>query len=146
MEQEPNHAVLNNETYENLKSELALISTEILKAPLCEDSKEVAVYIAGYVCKQLNNKIKCEDYMIMLASETSIAAKPSLKYSQCLYHGSFSISSSEIIKHYISNGFAILELVEHILLNKFSYISIRAACLRFASFWLKHCFFMPGSS
>ena len=64
--------------------------------------------------------------MIMCASETNTAAKPSLEYSQFLSCGFSSIPSSKI-KHYVCNGFVILELVEHILLKKFSYNLVRRA-------------------
>ena len=93
---------------------------------MCEGSEEVAAYFAGYVGKQLNSEFKCKDCMIMRASEINIAAEPSLEYSQLLSRGGLSIPSTEI-KHYVCNGFAILELVEHILLNKFSYIPVRKA-------------------
>ena len=70
--------------------------------------------------------------MIMRASKINTAAEPSLEYSQLLSCGGLSIPSSEI-KHYVCNGIAILELVEHILLIKFSYIPVRRAA-RFVLF------------
>ena len=48
---------VTDETYENFKNKLTPILTEISDALLCENSEEVAVYIAGYVCKWLNSKI-----------------------------------------------------------------------------------------
>ena len=48
---------LTDEIYKNVKNELTPISTEISEALLCEDSEEVAVYIAGYAGKQLSSKI-----------------------------------------------------------------------------------------
>ena len=68
LEQEPNHAVLTDETYENLKKKLPSISTEILKLSLCKNSEKVAVHIGDYACKQLNSKIKYENCMIMRSS------------------------------------------------------------------------------
>ena len=108
---------------ENLKNELTPILKEISEALLCEDSKEVAVYICRQTVKQ---QIKCEDCIIMCASKINTAAKPSLEFLQLLSHGGLLITSSEI-KHYICNCFAILKLVEHILLYKFSYIPVRRA-------------------
>ena len=72
LEQKPNHAVLTDKTHENLKNELAPIWTEILEVSLCDDSKEVAVYIVGYVCKHLNSKSDCKDCMILHASAITL--------------------------------------------------------------------------
>ena len=45
------------EVFENLKQALEPQSTEISEASLCDDSEEVAVYIASYVCNQLTVKL-----------------------------------------------------------------------------------------
>ena len=55
-----------------------LILTKILEALLCEDSEEVAVYIACYVYQQLISKINHGDCMIMRASEINTAVGLSL--------------------------------------------------------------------
>ena len=52
---------LNEEVFENLKRALEPLSTEISEASLSDDSEEVAVYIAAFVCNQSNSKTKCED-------------------------------------------------------------------------------------
>ena len=61
---------------------------------------------------------------LLRTNEINTAAGPSSQYSQLLSRGGLSIPSSKI-KHYVCNGFVILELVEHILLNKCFYISER---------------------
>ena len=56
------------------------MSTKIYEASLSDDSEEVTVYIAGYVCKQLNISLKCEDCLIMRTGVTdAAAAEPSFK-------------------------------------------------------------------
>ena len=124
---------LNEEVFENLKQALEPLSTEILEASLSDDSEEVAVYIAGYVCNQLNSKTKCEDCMIMRASETDTAAEPSSHYSQLLSRGGLSMPSNGI-KNYVCNSFAIIDLVEDTLLHNFSNIPIRST----ARYVLRH--------
>ena len=124
---------LNEEVFENLKRALEPLSTKISEASLSDDSEEVAVYIAGYVCNQLNSKTKCEDCMIMRASETDTAAEPSSHYSQLLSRGGLSMPSNEI-KNYVCNSFAIIDLVEDTLLHNFSNIPIRSA----ARYVLRH--------
>ena len=42
---------------------------------MSDNSKEVAVYISGYVRKQSKSESKCEDCMMMSASETNTAAE-----------------------------------------------------------------------
>ena len=117
---------LDKEPFENLKRALEPLSTEILEASLCDDSEEVAVYIAGYICKQLNSKTACEDCMMMRASEVNTAAEPSSQYLQLMSRGGLTMPPNAM-KHYVCNAFAILELVEDTLLSKFSDIPVRSA-------------------
>ena len=117
---------LDEESFENLKRALEPLATEISEASLCDDSEEVAVYIAGYICKQLNSKTECEDCMMMRASETNTSTEASSQYSLLMSRGGLTIPPNEI-KHYVCNGFAILELVEDTLLSKFSNIPVRSA-------------------
>ena len=42
---------------------------------MSDNSKEVAVYISGYVRKQSNSESKCEDGMMIRASETDTGAE-----------------------------------------------------------------------
>ena len=50
---------LSEETTQHLKTLLDLMSTEICEASLSDVSEEVAVYIAGYVCKRLSSSFVC---------------------------------------------------------------------------------------
>ena len=68
------------------------------------------------VIKTNSLTVKLNAKIALRASEINTAAEPSLECSQLLFRGGLSIPSRDI-KHYVCNGFAVLELFEHILLS-----------------------------
>ena len=120
---------LSEETTQHFKTQPDLMSIDIYKASLSDNSKEVAVYIAGHVCKQLNSSFKCEDCLIMHTRVTdAVAAEPSPKFLQLLSRNGLSVPSDEI-KQYVCNGFAILDVIEDTILKNFSHIPMRTVAI-----------------
>ena len=117
---------LSEELYEQLKIQLDLQSSDVADVSLTDDSEEVAVYIAGYVCKQLNCKVKCEKCFNMRLVESDAAESRSSKYMQLLSRGDF-VKPPNDVTQYVCCGFAVLDFVHEMLLHHFSHIPVKAA-------------------
>ena len=58
----------NTQSFDELHVQLNEISNEIHEVTLCDDSREVAIELSGYVVKQLLEKSTCDDCKNILHS------------------------------------------------------------------------------
>ena len=98
---------------------------------LFEDSREVAIYIAGYVAKKLNERF--DDYCNGLLTSDSGANNPDFSYVQILSSGNFTIPSTNLV-NYVCAAFAILELLDDLITKSGLPVRKAAQCV------LIHCF------
>ena len=91
---------------------LALKSAEIQEATLTSESNDVALVVAGYVAKMLATKADCKDCHNVLTSH-EVAEN---SYFENLSRGGLTVPS-QALADYVSNGFAILDSIDHLLLQ-----------------------------
>ena len=58
-----------NKENDCLQSELSEISTELMEISLSDDSKEVAVTVAGYIARNLKKNVSCKNCAQLLISD-----------------------------------------------------------------------------
>ena len=105
----------NVEHDENIESllhhvDISCYSDEMVT--LSEDSREVAIYIAGYELKKLKERFGdcCKGFL----SSDSGADDPNVLYVQMLSRGGFTIRSTNLL-NYVCAAFAILESVDDLI-------------------------------
>ena len=91
-------------------ADLSCSSEEMVS--LSEDSREVGIYIAGYIAKKLKKRFgDCSSGLLINGSE---AGNPDFSYVQVLSRGSLKIPSTNLV-NYVCTAFTILEFVNDLL-------------------------------
>lgn len=111
-----------DEVCENCIEELELLTTEILETELNEDSKEVAVVVAGYIAKKLREKQSCEECAgKLIAGQSSIEND---NYLKTLSRGGL-VTPSSALSEFVCQSFSILDFVSPSVLQFASNKNIR---------------------
>ena len=127
-----------DEQFEKLMKEVSVLSTEIHECSLGKESREVSVSIAGYVSKQINERVKydlCKKYLICDSAEVN--DEDDHDYLNLLSRGGLTIPG-KYIAEFVSHSFAILDLVENII-SKHPSISVRKAAVSILNEYLDGC-------
>ena len=104
--------VEHDENIETLLHHVDLSCCSDEMVTLSEDSREVGIYIAGYVAKKLKERFG--DCCNGLLTGDSGAEKPDFSYVQILSRGSLKIPSTNLV-NYVCKTFAILESVDDLI-------------------------------
>jgi hypothetical protein len=102
---------VNTQTFDKLHAELTKISNDIQENTLCEDSREVAIELSGYVVKQLLEKSTCDNCKKILQSKLV-----SSKYLDTLNRGGL-MKPTESLAEYVCSSFSILDTAHDILMR-----------------------------
>ena len=102
---------VNTQTFDKLHAELTEISNDIHENTLCEDSREVAIELSGYVVKQLLEKSTCDNCKKILQSNLV-----SSKYLDTLNRGGL-MKPTESFAEYVCSSFSILDTAHDILMR-----------------------------
>ena len=94
---------------ENLLQQLQLLSNDIQENVLCEDSREVAIYIAGYITKKMLKKSKCSHCNEFLKTK-----QVSSEYVDILSRGGLK-NPSKSLADFVCAAFAILDTAKDLL-------------------------------
>ena len=113
--------------FEDLLQELRMKENEFQENSLCDDSRDVAIHISGYITKQMLEKSKCPECQPLLRQN-----KISSDYLDILNRGGL-IKPSESLVEYVCAGFAILDTA-HELLLRYSNVIRNASLLTLETF------------
>ena len=83
------------ETVMKIEKEISTIMTEIFETELSEDSKQVAVYIAGYVAKKIKKLLTCHVCNKVISNDNDIEND---KYLKTLSRGGLVVPSISILE------------------------------------------------
>lgn len=97
----------------NLNSISELINNEIQESELDEDSKEVTIFIAGYICRKLLKKLKCELCTLLIKSDV---VDIDAEYIDLVSRGGL-LTPSKLLASHVVSCFAMLDAVKQSLLT-----------------------------
>ena len=123
--------VEHDENIETLLHHVDLSCCSDEMVTLSEDSREVGIYIAGYVAKKLKERFG--DCCNGLLTDNSGAENPDFSFVQILSRGGLKIPSTNLV-NYLCTAFAILEFLDDLITK--SGLPVRKA----AEHVLIHCF------
>ena len=97
-----------------------ILGSHLYEASLDQESNQVAVYIAGYICKKMLDAIECQSCKDLLEGTEQD------HYFQLLNNGGLKIPSPHLIE-FVSSAFAILDMTDvHIAMYKSISVSVLA--------------------
>ena len=117
-------AVNDKDVLLKIQGEVSEISSDLLQCHLSDDSKEVAVTIAGGVAKKLVKRSKCSNCKKQLIGSTVDVAH--CDYLKLLSRGGLTCPSTGLAE-FVCQVFSVLDSISHILQKHANDISIRKA-------------------
>ena len=94
---------------EELESEIASLSDDIANSSLTDETLEVSLTVAGYIAKEVNEKLSCEKCKEHLISEDGTGVNK--KYLDLLSRGGLTVPDATFAD-YVSHLFAALDVIE----------------------------------
>ena len=108
--------------FKEIKEKLLNSTTEILESELSDDSKEVAVHIAGFIARKLSKRRKCEDCSALLkAGENTIKHD---EYLKLLSRGGL-VCPSPALHNFVCQTFSIIDWLSPYLQSFAETVSVR---------------------
>ena len=112
-----------SEMVAKVKGEISNLSTELLEIEISDDTREVALMIAGYIAKKLSKRKICTACKAkMIADETSIKYD---KYLRTLSRGGL-ICPSPPLRDFVFQSFGTLDYISQIIHNITQNVSVRS--------------------
>lgn len=97
-----------------LRENVKMMENEIQEHILSKDSKEVAVFIAGYISKKLKKKIDCSNCLAMFIGNNNDTL--STEFLSLISRGGLMIPSQSL-GEYVCKGFSVLDVVGEMILR-----------------------------
>ena len=117
---------VDSDVLENFHIEISEIADDIISAELSEDSQQVSANVAGYIARQIQKRIECEECAIKVEARDKNTIHSS--YINLLSRGGLKHPSPSLAE-YVANAFGILDVSSSIIIRYSTYTPLKSNML-----------------